>query len=115
MCAWRRGYDGASYPIFPSWPDGIHPDYREAARAAVAEDEVKLHGYAAAVTSSQAFALNLFIPWRTGARAALDADLVEEGRRQHLVVRVGGDPQERPQGELLPHGAAGPPERCAGR
>lgn len=72
-CQWRARYDGSRHPIFARWSDGIHPTWREAARRAVADDAVKLHGYAAAVTSSQAFALNLFMPWRDGPRAGLDA------------------------------------------
>jgi hypothetical protein len=51
VCAWRRGYDGSSHPMFASWDDGVHPDFRKAVVDAVAQDEVKLHEYAAAVTS----------------------------------------------------------------
>ncbi|MBT9559005.1 MAG: hypothetical protein IV100_23440 [Myxococcales bacterium] len=54
------------------WEDGIHPGFRDAAIAVVAEDEVKLHDFAAALTSSQMFALNLFIPWRSGVRTGLE-------------------------------------------
>ncbi len=75
MCEWRRRHDGSRHPIFTNWSDGIFPAFRDDAVLAVAEDEVRLHKYAAAVTSSQAFALNLFIPWRRGSRAALDARL----------------------------------------
>ncbi len=72
MCAWRRGYDGSTHPMLSHWASGIHPGFRDAAVTAIAEDEVKLHDFAAALTSSQMFAVNLFIPWRSGARAGLD-------------------------------------------
>ncbi len=71
LCAWRRGYDGSGHPMFEAWPDGIHPDFRTTAIDAVRDDEVRLHDYAAAVSSSQAFALNLFLPFRHGPRDAL--------------------------------------------
>ncbi len=70
-CAWRRRWDGSGHPIFASWIDGIYPDFRAVAEDAVRVDEVRLHDYAAAVTSSQAFALNLFLPFRDGPRDSL--------------------------------------------
>lgn len=82
MCAWRRHNEGSSHPMLTHWADGIHPGFRAAVAAVVAEDEVKLHPFAAALTSSQMFALNLFIPWRSGSPGGLD----------HLVGRVLGEP-----------------------
>lgn len=75
MRTWRRGYDGSSHPIFAAWVDGIYPELRDVARAAVDADRVALHEYAPAITSSQIFALNLFLPFREGYRAALAARL----------------------------------------
>jgi hypothetical protein len=75
ICSWRRTYDGSSHPMFAAWADGIYPELRAAAVAAVEADDVKLHDYASAVTSSQAFALNLFLPFREGRRDTLAARL----------------------------------------
>ena len=72
MRAWRRDYDGSSHPLFSDWADGVHPDFRQIAQAVVAADGVRLHDFATAITSSQMFALNLFLPWREGSRTALD-------------------------------------------
>ena len=49
------------------------------------DDEVKLHGYAAHLLSSQAFAINLFLPFRDGKRERLSecvSDLA--GTRLHV-------------------------------
>jgi hypothetical protein len=75
VCAWRRGHDGSEHPFFGRWSDGIHGQFRDAAIAAVEADAVRLHDYATAVTSSQVFALNLFLPFRDGRRDALAARL----------------------------------------
>jgi hypothetical protein len=75
ICSWRRGYDGSSHPMFAAWSDGIYPELRAAAVAAVEADDVNLHDYASAVTSSQMFALNLFLPFREGRRDTLAARL----------------------------------------
>lgn len=69
--AWRRNSDGSGHPFFARWSDGVHPEFREAAILAVKTDAVRLQDYAAAVTSSQVFALNLFLPFRNGRRQAL--------------------------------------------
>lgn len=58
-------------PMWPHWIDGIHPDYRDLARKVQIADEVKLHDFAAHLLSSQAFALNLYLPFREGNRRAL--------------------------------------------
>lgn len=85
MCAWRRGYDGQAHPMFDRWEDGVHPEYRARAEAVVAEDEVRLHSHARAVTSSQVFALNLFLPFRDGPREPLAERLAERlGTRLEL-------------------------------
>jgi hypothetical protein len=74
---WRamrdHGDPGArTTPMFPDWLDGIHPDWRSAARQAVVEDRVRLHSHAAALHSSMTFAFNLFLPFR-GAPQRLSA------------------------------------------
>ena len=58
-------------PMWAHWAEGIHPEYRELARDVQVADEVRLHKYAAHLLSSQAFALNLFLPFREGVRRAL--------------------------------------------
>jgi hypothetical protein len=87
-CAWRRGYDGSAHPLFATWSDGIHPAFRDAAISVVASDGVRLHKYASAVTSSQAFALNLFLPFRDGDRAALSARLSELVHLAFTIDRI---------------------------
>jgi len=76
MCAWRRGVDGSGSPMLATWEAGIFSDYRDLARLVAAQDEIRLHPYAAALTSSQMFALNLFLPFREGPREALAEELV---------------------------------------
>ena len=51
--------------------DGVYPAYCKLAGRVVTEDSVKLHEYAAHLRSSQAFALNLFLPFREGSRTKL--------------------------------------------
>jgi hypothetical protein len=97
MCAWRAGWDGVRHPLFDRWEDGLHPAFREAGIAAVRDDEVRLHGFARAVTSSQMFALNLFLPFRAGPREALAARL---GARLGVALVI-----ERVQFEWVPPGA----------
>jgi len=75
MRDWRSRQDGSQRAMFADWSDGIYADFREEAEKAVAEDEVGLHDYALAITSSQMFALNLFLPWRRGTRRVLEAKL----------------------------------------
>ncbi len=89
MCRWRSGYDGSSAPMFATWIEGVYPGFREDAANAVAEDEVRLHDFSAAVTSSQMFALNLFIPWRCGARDALEARIAVTLGKSLVIERVG--------------------------
>ena len=60
-----------SPPMWPHWADGIHPEFRGLAEEVQVADEVKLHDYGAHLLSSQAFALNLFLPFREGNRACL--------------------------------------------
>ena len=57
--------------LWARWTDGVHPAYRKMAARVVTEDSVTLHDYAAHLRSSQAFAFNLFLPFREGNRAKL--------------------------------------------
>jgi hypothetical protein len=89
MYEWRRQHhDGSGHPIFANWTEGIHHDFRDDAVRAVAEDEVRLHEHAAALTSSQAFAFNLFMPWRRGPRATLEAQLAKVLGESIVVDRI---------------------------
>lgn len=72
---WRKRHDDPGESFFSKWEDGVHPRFREQAVAAVIADDVRLHDFAHAVTSSQVFALNLFLPFRAGPRDALAAAL----------------------------------------
>ncbi|MDE0450948.1 MAG: hypothetical protein OXI90_04165 [Gammaproteobacteria bacterium] len=58
-------------PMWANWKDGIHPKFRALAEEVQVVDEVKLHDYAAHLLSSQAFAFNLFLPYRNGKREFL--------------------------------------------
>jgi hypothetical protein len=89
MCEWRARYDGSNAPIFGNWIDGVYPAFRDEATTAIAEDEVRLHDFAAAVTSSQMFALNLFMPWRSGTRGALEVRLARVLGTAIAIERVG--------------------------
>ena len=82
---WRVGVDGSRDRIWPGWTDGIYPEYRQTAEEAVRDDEVRLHTYADHVRSSQAFAFNLFLPFREGNRSKL-SDLVSETVGERLSI-----------------------------
>lgn len=69
---WRIGArTRAAAPMWSHWSEGIHPDYRDLGREVPVAKEVGLHNYAAHLLGSQAFALNLFLPFREGSRKAL--------------------------------------------
>lgn len=71
MRAWRRQVDGSRSNMWRHWTDGIYPAYRGLAEAAVHADAVRLHSFSAHLRSSQAFAFNLFLPFREGRSARL--------------------------------------------
>ena len=75
-------------PMWPHWSEGIHPDYRDLAREVQVADEIKLHEYAAHLLSSQAFALNLFLPFREGSQKALPERVSRTVRTRLLVEEV---------------------------
>ncbi|MCY3959970.1 MAG: hypothetical protein OXG65_16990 [Chloroflexi bacterium] len=77
--------DGSGSRYWNHWTDGIYSAYRDLAAAAIRADHVRLHRQVAHLRSSQAFALNLFLPFRDGPRALLSeavSDLV--GRRLRI-------------------------------
>ncbi len=79
MISWRAQVDGSGSRYWDHWTDGIFSAYRGLAAAAIRADHVRLHRQAAHLRSSQAFALNLFLPFREGPRALLSeavSDLV---------------------------------------
>ena len=70
MEAWP-GLAGIHPPMWANWTDGIYRDYRGLAQQTVKADSVALHRYAGHILSSQAFAFNLFLPFREGKREGL--------------------------------------------
>ena len=84
----------------PKWnrcTDGIHPKLRERAERAAVADSVALHDHAAHLRSSQAFAFNLFLPFRHGGSERLSAHLADLLPAPLAVERV--------QFEWVPAGA----------
>ena len=65
------GFAGVRHLMWDNWQDGIYQDNRNLAGETVKADSVKLHDYAAYILSSQAFAFNLFLPFREGKREGL--------------------------------------------
>ena len=85
--AWSN--DGAQRPpAWATWTDGIYPAYRPLAKRSVRADSVRLHEYAAHILSSQAFAFNLFLPFREGNRESLSKRISELVGAQVTIDRV---------------------------
>jgi hypothetical protein len=98
-CDWRAGWEGSRKPMFANWLDGVWPEYRDIGARAVAADRVRLHSHARAVTSSQVFALNLFLPFREGNRQPLEHLLETTIGERLTIARVGFE--WIPPGDLL--------------
>ena len=79
---------GRRPPSWNRWTDGLHPRLRDAAEQAVVADSVVLHDSAAHLRSSQAFAFNLFLPFRDGGREPLDRLLSRRLGERLAVDRV---------------------------
>lgn len=62
--------DAAVPPMWATWTDGIWPELRDLAERVMVEDAVRAHSHLAALHSSMAFGLNLFLPFRAGADLA---------------------------------------------
>ena len=88
---------GQRPPMWRRWTEGIHPAYRKLASQVVVEDSVGLHEEAAHIRSSQAFAFNLFLPFREGSRARLSQRVSELVGTELRIDRV--------QFEWIPPGA----------
>ena len=84
------------------WTDGIYPDYRDLAQEVASVDEVRLHQYAAHLRSSQAFAFNLFLPFRKGSKSQLSEVVSEAIGTRFLIddVRFEWVPPGRLLGEI---------------
>lgn len=72
----------------PDWTLNLHPAVREEAEALVAAGTLPLHDYAHALNSSQAFAVNLFLPLRIGHRGRFADFLSSELGRRVSVTGV---------------------------
>ncbi len=83
-------------PMLPDWELNLHPALRGTARTLVADNRLRLHDYACALNSSQAFAMELFLPFVVGPRDGLEAFLEE---RLGHAVRV-----DRVELEFVGHG-----------
>ena len=96
MEAWadRTGQRPTSWS---EWTYGIYPPYRKLAEKAVRADSARLDNHAAHIRSSQAFAFNLFLPFREGARTRLSEAV---GQALGTDMRI-----DRVQFEWIPPGA----------
>lgn len=77
--------DGSRSRYWIHWTDGIFPAYRDLAEQVVHDDQVRLHKQASHVRSSQAFAFNLFLPFREGHLGRL-SDLVNQQVGTRLTI-----------------------------
>lgn len=62
-------------PVLSHWVENLHPSIRAEAQGLVDRGRLPLHDHAHALNSSQAFAMNLFMPLRIGSTSALQAFL----------------------------------------
>ncbi|MCB9662836.1 MAG: hypothetical protein H6732_01895 [Alphaproteobacteria bacterium] len=80
--------DARVSPLLPQWQEGLHPAVRAEAETLVASGALPLHDHVHALHSSQAFALNLFLPARVGDRTALSAFVSDALGRAVSIVDV---------------------------
>lgn len=85
---WRARVDGSRHRYWKHWTRGIYPAYRDLAETSVRADAVRLHNQAAHLRSSQAFAFNLFLPFREGKRAQLSEHVSRLLGSQLTIERV---------------------------
>jgi hypothetical protein len=78
---------GRTSPMLHRWQDGLHPQVVAEAERLVETGALPLHDYTRALNSSQAFALNVFLPFRVGRTNGLVAFL--SGRLGRLVTVTG--------------------------
>ena len=79
---------GSRPRAWAKWTDGIYPDYRTLAEKSVRADSVKLHEYVTHILSSQAFAFNLFLPFRAGTKGSLSEHISEMVGARVTIDRV---------------------------
>ncbi len=65
-------------PLWPGWRSNLHPRLLPEAEGLVDTGALPLHDYAHALNSSQAFAMNLFLPLRLGRSAPFEELLGQE-------------------------------------
>lgn len=99
-------------PLWPDWRANLHPALLSAASERVADGRLPLHDYAHALNSSQAFAMNLFLPLAVGDRAPFDRHLSERLARAVSIDSV--DLEFFGSGDLLaeiPSATPGPDDK----
>ena len=89
--------EGMRPPMWQRWIHGIFPAYRKLAERSATADSIRLHDNAAHVRSSQAFAFNLFLPFREGRMEQL-SKLVSDLLSEQLDI-------DRVQFEWIPPGS----------
>lgn len=90
---------GRTSPMLARWQDGLHPQVVAEAERLVGEGALPLHDYARALNSSQAFALNLVLPFRVGRTDGLAAFLSD--RLGRMATVTGAELEYYGSGELL--------------
>ncbi len=77
---WSEETGHPTVPKWVFWKDGIYPEYRRLLERAVLNDPIALDDQIHHLRSSQAFAFNLFLPFRHNPNllSGLVSDLVEE-------------------------------------
>lgn len=101
MMTWRvEEANGKRSPMWNDWLDGMHSSVRDCAREVVERSGLKLHEYARALPSSQAFAFNLFLPFMDGpARDRLSNVISKVVGSEFTIDRI--DIEWVPPGALL--------------
>ena len=74
-------------PMWPSWEHNLHRELHEQVRDLVGKG-LRLHDYICALNSSQAFAMELLLPFRVGSTQGLEAFLSERLGRSVEVLEV---------------------------
>lgn len=93
----RRGGSGRTSPMLPRWQDGLHPQVVAEAERLVDEGTLPLHDYARALNSSQAFALNLFLPFRVFTARQKPATAARQNRPPFQSRSPTRSPDRQPQ------------------
>ena len=77
---WSEGTGHPTVPKWVFWKDGIYPEYRRLLESAILNDPIALDDQIHHLRSSQAFAFNLFLPFRQNPKllSGLISSLVGE-------------------------------------